>query len=139
MQAGRVPIVGLFGNLIVSVQGGLTDGQVEQLRDDVTGSIESRSPRGLIVDLSGVEILDSYLTRAIRDIALTARLMGVRTAVCGLRPAVAIALVEMDLEIPGVVTALNLERAVEMLAPSAEDDLVPPELTNEVSHEDASS
>jgi rsbT antagonist protein RsbS len=110
-----IPIVELFGNLIVSVQIELTDRQVERLRVAVTDAIERRDPHGLIVDLSGVEVLDSYLTRVVRDIALSAQIMGVRTVVCGIRPAIAMTLVEMGLEIPSVATALNLERAVELL------------------------
>jgi rsbT antagonist protein RsbS len=70
---------------------------------------------GLAIDLSAVRELDSYLTRAIRDVAMLARLMGVATVVCGIRPAVAITLVDMGLELPGVQTAMNLERAVELL------------------------
>jgi rsbT antagonist protein RsbS len=116
MARPRVPIIEIYGYLIVSVQGELDDAQVDLLRDDVSAAIERRDPRGLVVDLSGVDVLDSYLTRALRDLAVTARLMGVRTAVCGLRPAIAITLVDMDLTIPGAVLAMNLERAIEKLA-----------------------
>jgi rsbT antagonist protein RsbS len=112
----RVPIVELFGNLLVSVRGELDDRQVDALRSDVAEKIEQREPSGLVLDLSGVEILDSYMTRALRDLVVAARLMGVRSVVCGMRPAVAITLVDMGLEVPGALVAMNLDRAVERLA-----------------------
>jgi rsbT antagonist protein RsbS len=124
VDVARVPIVELFGNLLVSVRGELDDRQVDALRSDVAERIEAREPSGLVLDLSGVEILDSYLTRALRDLVVAARLMGVRSVVCGLRPAVAITLVDMGLEVPGALVAMNLDRAVERLALEelAEDD-----------------
>jgi rsbT antagonist protein RsbS len=137
MTSVRLPVASLAGNLIVSIQGGLSDGQVAQLEQDVTRAVEDRAPHGLIIDLSGVDILDSYLTRAIRDLALVARMMGVRAAVCGMRPAVAITLVEMGLEIPGVVSALNLDRAVEALAELAGDDRAAPRIDEDEIDADA--
>jgi rsbT antagonist protein RsbS len=111
----RIPLIRLYGNLIVSIQVSLTDSLVDTLSADVTRAIERGSISGLILDLSGVDLMDSYLTRCIRDLAITARLMGVSTVLCGLRRAVVVTLVEMGLDIPGVTTALNLERALEAL------------------------
>jgi rsbT antagonist protein RsbS len=116
MASARIPIISLHRNLIVPVQGSLGDDVVAQLQEDVTRRIEQNDASGLVIDLSGVDLLDSYMTRGIRDLALTARLMGVHTVVSGLSPAIAITLVEMGLEIPGIETALNLDRAVELLA-----------------------
>ena len=112
----RIPIINLYSNLIVPIQGAIGDKAMTQLTDDVTGRIEHDGARGLVIDVSGVELMDSFITRNIRDLALTARLMGVATIVSGLQPAVAITLVEMGLEIHGLETALNLERALERLA-----------------------
>ena len=115
MQTARIPIIALYANLIVPLQGAIADDAMVQLSEDVTRRIEDGRIRGLVIDVSGVETLDSYLTKNLRDLALTARLMGVSAVVSGLRPAVAITLIEMGLEIPGVRTTLNLERAIEAL------------------------
>jgi rsbT antagonist protein RsbS len=118
--AQRIPIINLYSNLIVPIQGAIGDNAMAQLTDDVTRRIERDSALGLVIDVSGVALMDSFITRNIRDLALTARLMGVDTVVSGLQPAVAITLVEMGLEIQGLQTALNLERALEHLAQTRE-------------------
>ncbi len=112
---GHIPLIRLHGNLIVSIQVSLTDGLVATLQDDVTRAIADSDVAGLIIDLSGVDLMDSYISRAVRDLALTARLMGVDTVVCGMRPAVVTTLVEMGLDVPGVTSALHLEHALEIL------------------------
>jgi len=122
MQEARIPIIGLYDDLIVPIQGAIADDVMVTLQDDVTRRIQDGNVRGLIVDVSGVETLDSFLTRNLRDLALSARLMGVTAVVSGLRPAVAITLVEMGLEIPGVHTALNLERALELLGDARDEE-----------------
>jgi rsbT antagonist protein RsbS len=122
IQEAKIPVIGLYGNLIVPIQGAVSDDVMSALQEDVTARIADGDARGLVVDVSGVEVLDSYLTRNLRDLALTARLMGVVAVVSGLRPAVAITLVEMGLEIPGVLTALNLERALEALYERQEEE-----------------
>jgi len=76
---------------------------------------------GLIIDTTGVEIMDSYIGRAINDIGCTARLMGVDTVLVGIRPEVAITLVEMGLEIDSVQTALDIDGALEMLKDMQKD------------------
>lgn len=115
METQRIPIVRLQGKLIVSIQTALSDTVVDRLQQDVAAACERGDARGLVVDVSGVDILDSYITRSLRDLAVMARLMGVETVVCGLRPAVAMTLVEMGMELPGVRTALNLDRALALL------------------------
>ena len=111
----RIPIIELYSNLVVPIQGAIDDDAMARLQEDVTARIQSDGARGLVIDVSGIEFLDSFMTKNLRDLALTARLMGVSAIVSGLRPAVAITLVEMGLEIPGVKTTLNLERALEAL------------------------
>jgi rsbT antagonist protein RsbS len=115
-QEARVPIIRLYSNLVVPVQGSIGDDAMAQLTIDVTKRIDDDGAKGLVVDVSGVALMDSFITRNIRDLALVARLMGVPTIVSGLQPAVAITLVEMGLQIQGLETALNLERALERLA-----------------------
>jgi rsbT antagonist protein RsbS len=122
MQEARIPIIALYRDLIVPIQGAIADDVMIALQSDVTRRIQDGDARGLVVDVSGVETLDSFLTRNLRDLALSARLMGVTAVVSGLRPQVAITLVEMGLEIPGVYTALNLERALELLRDVREEE-----------------
>ncbi|MET9621944.1 STAS domain-containing protein [Streptomyces sp. NPDC006464] len=119
---GVVPVLALGDVLLVSLQGELHDGMVEQLRQDITSHVAGSSASGVIVDVSGVEIVDSFLGRAIAEVAANARLLAARTVLCGMRPAVAITLVELGLTLPGLVTALDVERALELLrgdAPAA--------------------
>ena len=112
----RIPIIKLYDNLIVSIQTALSDQVVLQLKDDIANKIDQTGANGLVVDISGVEIMDSYISRAIRDIALIAKLMGVRTVISGMDALVAISLVEMGLSLPGVEAVLNLETAIERLS-----------------------
>jgi rsbT antagonist protein RsbS len=112
----RIPIIRLYGNLIVSIQVALSDHLVQQLKQDITDAIERSDARGLIVDVSGIDIMDSYISRTIRDIGLIARLMGVRTVICGMNPMIAMTLVEMGLDLRGVQAALDLEDAIDLLA-----------------------
>ena len=118
----RIPIIKLYTNLIVPIQGVLGDAVITQLQGDVTLRIEQDDPKGLVIDVSGMEMMDSFMTRTIRDLALTAKLMGVHTVVSGLKPAIAMTLVDMGLEIPGIQTTLNLERAIEALAQIQADE-----------------
>jgi rsbT antagonist protein RsbS len=111
----RIPIIKLRDVLIVSIQVSLSDAVVMQLKDDITNKIEHSQARGLVIDVSGIDIMDSYISRTIRDIGLVARLMGVRTVISGLDPMIAMTLVEMGLELKGVQTALDLESALELL------------------------
>ena len=115
MTVSRIPIISLYGNLIVPVQGAISDKVMTQLSDDVARAIDSDTARGLIIDVSGIALMDSFVTRNIRDLALTARLMGIPAILSGLQPAVAITLIEMGLDIQGLETTLNLERALERL------------------------
>lgn len=114
-EVARIPIIKLYDTLIVSIQVALSDRLVAQLKDDVTMAIDRSDARGLVLDVSGIDVMDSYISRAIRDLGLMARLMGVTTVICGLDPMIAMALVEMDLDLRGVRTALGLESALELL------------------------
>ncbi len=101
--------------LLVQLNPALTDGAVRQLRAVVGRTLEDEAPRGLVIDLAGVDAMDSYITRCIRDLAVSARLMGVPTIVCGVQPAVADTLVEMGLSLGDVLTAINLDGALRLL------------------------
>lgn len=123
----HIPLIRLFGNLIVSVQVALTDSTIDRLTGQITDAIERTPVSGVILDFSGADVMDSHITRRVRDLVVTAGLMGVRTIVCGLRASIVVTLVEMGLGIPGVRTALNLERALELLVISDGATLRQPE------------
>jgi rsbT antagonist protein RsbS len=111
----KIPIIKLHSNLIVSIQIALSDDLVLQLKDDITEAIDRTGARGLIIDVSGIDVMDSYISRALRDISLIARLMGVRTVISGMDPMIAMTLVEMGMDLKGVSTQLNLEAALDVL------------------------
>lgn len=111
----RIPIIGLRDCLLVAIQGAPTDQTVRMLKSDVGHEICRVSPRALVLDVSGVEIMDSYMSRTLCDIAMEARLMGVETLVCGLSAPIAMTLVEMGMDLHGVSTALDLDSALTIL------------------------
>jgi rsbT antagonist protein RsbS len=113
--AVAVPVLELGDILLVTLQGDLYDGAAEQLQDDITHRIAERAVSGVVIDISGVEIVDSFLGRVLAEIAAGARLMAARTVLTGMRPAVAITLVELGLTLPGLRTALDVEGALASL------------------------
>ena len=118
----QIPIIRYQDNLLVSIQLELTDQLVSELKDAVAKAISSQDIRGLVIELSGVDILDSYIARSIRDISHMARLMGVNTIIAGLDPSMALTLIEMGLVLTGVSTALNLDSALDILRRSSEQE-----------------
>lgn len=106
--------------LLVSLQGELHDGLAEQLQHDISSRVASSRVTGVVLDISGVDIVDSFLGRVLAEIASTARLLAARTVLAGMRPAVAITLVELGLTLPGLITALDVDRAMELLSPEEE-------------------
>ncbi|MBN2381458.1 STAS domain-containing protein [bacterium] len=115
LESTKIPIIKLYNNLIVSIQVALSDQLVLRLKDDVSREIERTGARGLIIDVSGVDIMDSYITRTIRDIALIAKIMGTDTVLCGLDPMIAMTLIEMGLDLSGLTYRMSLEDALEHL------------------------
>ncbi len=115
MESLRIPILKIGDVLIASIQVALHDSSAVQFKEDLLNRIYETKARGLIVDLTAVEVVDSFIGRLISDIASMAGLMGTRVVITGLQPAVAITLVELGLELPQVLTALNLEKGLTML------------------------
>jgi rsbT antagonist protein RsbS len=111
----RVPILRIGETLIATVQEDLYDRDALELQETLTGELERTGARGVLLDVSVVETVDSYLGRILRDIALGARLLGASTVVVGIQPAVAVTLVELGLELHGVRTALNPEKGMALL------------------------
>ncbi len=114
-ETSRIPIIRLHGNLIIPIQVAMSDRMVQLLKDDVTQRIEQERPAGVVIDVSGINVMDSYISRAIRDLCIMASLMGVRTAISGIDPMIAVTLVEMGIGLEGVQTERDLESALEFL------------------------
>ncbi|MFE0456634.1 STAS domain-containing protein [Streptomyces sp. NPDC058914] len=113
--AAPVPVLRLGDVLLVTLQGDLHDGTAEQLQQDIVEAIARSRVTGVVIDISGVEIVDSFLGRVLAEIGANARLLAAQTVVAGMRPAVAITLVELGLTLPGLRTALSTEAALQLL------------------------
>jgi len=111
----RIPILKIGDVLIASIQTALHDTTAIQFKDDLLEKIHATKARGVIIDLTAVDIVDSFIGRMIADIAAMAGLMGTRVVLTGLQPAVAITLVELGMELPSVLTALNLEKGLALM------------------------
>ncbi|MDQ0711031.1 rsbT antagonist protein RsbS [Streptomyces luteogriseus] len=116
---GYVPVLRLGDVLLVTLQGDLHDSTAQQLQQDLSETISRTGVRGVLIDISGVEIVDSFLGRVLAEIAAQSKLLAARTVVAGMRPAVAITLVELGLTLPGLSTALSTEAGMELLAQQA--------------------
>jgi rsbT antagonist protein RsbS len=111
----RVPILRLGEMLIATVLEDLRDNDALDLQERLNTALERTGARGVLLDVSAVETLDSFLGRLLNDIAATARLLGAATVIVGIRPAVAITLVELGLELRGVQTSLTLDQGLARL------------------------
>jgi rsbT antagonist protein RsbS len=110
-----VPILKQGDVLIASMQEALTDHALVQLRDDLSERIGRLRARAVILDVTALDVLDSFATRTIRGIAYTAKLRGARAVVVGIQPEVAFAMVQLGLTLDGVDTALDLEEGIELI------------------------
>ena len=111
----RIPILKMGDFLLVTIQVDMHDQLAMALQDDLTEKISRTSARGVLIDISAVEVVDSFIGRMIANIAAMARILDAQTVLVGMQPAVAITLVELGLTLPGVRTALNVERGMELL------------------------
>jgi rsbT antagonist protein RsbS len=114
----RVPILKLGDILLVSIQIDLEDQTALALQHDLAERIVATGARGVIIDISSLEIVDSFIGRMMSTVASVSRVLDARTILVGMRPAVAITLVELGLSLPGVETALDVERALARLGAS---------------------
>ena len=112
----RIPILKLGECLLVSIQVDMHDRLAMQLQDDLTSRIAATAARGVLIDISGLEMVDSFIGRTLGNIAAMSRVLDAETVVVGMRPAVAITLVELGMSLPGVRTALNVERGMDLLS-----------------------
>ncbi len=112
----RIPIYKIGSNLLVSIQIDLADRDALALQDDLSNRIVETGAHGVVIDISALEVVDSFVGRMLSTIAAVSRVLDARTVVVGMRPAVAITLVELGLSLPGVETALDVERGMEKIA-----------------------
>ena len=108
--------------LIASVQSDLSDSQVLALRDELADRVGRLRARGIVVDVAALDVIDSFVARSLRSIAITARLRGADTVVVGIQPDVAIAMVQFDLNLQPLQTALDLDEALVMLGQEQEQE-----------------
>ena len=111
----RIPILKMGRALLVTIQVDMHDRLAEVLETDLTAKIVEVSARGVLIDISALEIVDSFMGRMLDNIASVSRILDAETVVVGMRPAVAITLVELGLSLPGIKTALNVERGMALL------------------------
>jgi rsbT antagonist protein RsbS len=122
----RIPILKMGRVLLVTIQVDMHDRLALALQDDLTARIVKEGARGVLIDISSLEVVDSFIGRVLGNIAAMSRVLDAETVVVGMQPAVAITLVELGLSLPGVRTALNVERGMELLRAGMQDDVPPP-------------
>jgi rsbT antagonist protein RsbS len=118
----RIPILEMGRCLLVTIQVDLQDQTALALQDDLAARIEATGARGVLIDISALEIVDSFIGRMVASISGIARVLDATTVVVGMQPAVAITLVELGLSLEGVRTALNVERGMKLLRRSLQED-----------------
>jgi rsbT antagonist protein RsbS len=112
----RSPILKQNNVLIASVQGSLTDAELVQLRDDLVASVRRHRSTGVVIDVTLLDVMDSYAARTLRGITQVTRLLGATAVVAGIQPEVAFAMAQLGLRLTGTTTALDLEEALGLLA-----------------------
>ncbi len=122
----RIPILQMGDCLLVTIQADLQDRAAVSLQDDLASKIESSGARSVLIDISALEIVDSFIGRMLAGISGIARVLDTATVVVGMQPAVAITLVELGLSLHGVRTALNVERGMRLLRLAAEERALDP-------------
>jgi rsbT antagonist protein RsbS len=115
-----IPILRMGEFLLVTIQVDMHDQLAMRLQDDLTHAIDRKGAKGVLIDISALEMVDSFIGRMIADISGMARILDAQTVLVGMQPAVAITLVELGLSLPGVATALNVERGMQLLRQNLE-------------------
>ena len=123
----RIPILRMGDFLLVTIQVDMHDRLAMTLQDDLTSRIAATNAKGVLIDISALEIVDSFIGRMLANISGMARILDAMTVVTGMQPAVAITLVELGLSLPGIKTALNVERGMDLLRTALAGSTVPDE------------
>ena len=132
----RIPIVTLGESLFVTIQVDIDDQLVTTLQDDLMGRIVATGARGVLIDISSMELVDSFMGRMFAGVASMSRILDAEVVVIGMRPVVAITLVELGLSLPGVRTALNVELAMGLLGQTLTTTLDPVRVGGELADGD---
>ncbi len=111
----RIPILQMGNTLLVTIQIDMHDRLALSLQEDLTDRIASSGANGVLIDISAVEVVDSFIGRMLSNIAQMSRILDATTVIVGMQPAVAITLVELGLSMQGIRTALNVERGMDLL------------------------
>ena len=111
----RIPILRMGEFLLATIQVDMHDQLALRLQDDLSNAIQRNASRGVLIDISTLEMVDSFIGRMVADISGMARILGAETVLVGMQPSVAITLVELGLSLPGVSTALDVERGMALL------------------------
>lgn len=119
----RIPILKMGNFLLVTIQVDMHDHLAMTLQDDLTNRITQTHARGVLIDISGLEIVDSFIGRILGNIAKMSRVLDAETVVVGMQPAVAITLVELGLSLTGIRTALNVEKGMALLRSSLNETI----------------
>ena len=115
LELGRIPIIRMWDQIFVPLQGNVTDVLAERLQIEVLESIATSKVPGLVIDLTGMWLIDSHLCAILSNIAVSARLMGTQTILSGMSPEIAVTLETMGIELDAIETALSVEEAFELL------------------------
>lgn len=115
MTGQRIPILRFGSHLLVSIQVDIDDQMAVQLQDDLSTMIVRAGARGVMIDISALDVVDSFIGRILGTIGATSRILDAETVIVGMQPSVAITLVELGLSLKGVRTALNVERGMNLL------------------------
>jgi rsbT antagonist protein RsbS len=123
----RIPILKVGDCLLVTIQVDMHDELAMSLQEDLTSQIAKYASRGVLIDISSLEIVDSFIGRMLANIAAMSRVLDAQTVLTGMQPAVAITLVELGMALPGIKTALNVERGMELLKAYLDQNVEPEE------------
>ncbi len=114
-MATNIPILKIEDFLIASIQISLDDRSVLQFQKDLLEEVKEKSASGVVVDITSIDLVDSFMARSLNDIAVAVHLLGARMVIVGMHASIAVTLVEMGLTIPNAVTVLNLEKGLDYL------------------------
>lgn len=124
----RIPILKMGDCLLVTIQVDMHDQLAVTLQEDLTAQIAKHRSRGVLIDISSLEIVDSFIGRMLANIAAMSRVLDAQTVLTGMQPAVAITLVELGMSLTGIKTALNVERGMDLLWQNIREDADNPQV-----------